>query len=81
MLDAILALEGYKSYSHEASIAYLTTIGINDSLTFKLDRFREKRNKSKYYGKMPSIDDAIEIKGFYSNNKQTFLNRINSKLK
>lgn len=49
--DAILAIEGYKSYSHEASILFLSKRGfINESEQNKFDQLRKIRNKSKYYG-------------------------------
>ena len=75
--DALLAVDGYKSYSHEASIAYLKNCGFNDSEILALDRFRYKRNGSKYYGKDISWEDAEEIKKFY----KEMLNKINSLLK
>ena len=65
LLDAVLALEGYKSYSHEASIAYLKKFGVEDSLLAELDSFRYKRNSSKYYGKSLSGEDAEAIMYFY----------------
>ena len=49
--DALLALDGFKSYSHEASIVYLLKKGFNVSEISRLDNFRYKRNGSKYYGK------------------------------
>lgn len=70
LLDALLALEGYKSYSHEASIAYLRHLQFPESKVAQLDRFRAKRNNSKYYGRSPSVDDAEEIKQFYGKNKK-----------
>jgi len=65
MLDAILALEGYKSYSHEASIAYLNKFKVEDSAILELDDFRYKRNSSKYYGKEINEEEAKEIVKFY----------------
>ena len=49
--DAILYKEGYKSYSHEASIVYLLKKGFSERDVFELDRFRRIRNDIKYYGK------------------------------
>ena len=73
LLDAVLALNGYKSYSHEASIVYLKIFGFNESVLFEIDRFRKKRNNSKYYGKLPTSDDAQEIKDFFNNIKKDLL--------
>lgn len=63
--DAILALEGYKSYSHEASISYLLKKGFDVETVNKIDSFRYKRNGSKYYGKSIIPSEAKEIKEFY----------------
>ena len=82
LLDALLALEGYKSYSHEASIAYLRNFPeVSEEKLRQLDRYRVKRNNSKYYGKSPSTEDADEIKKFYGENKDLFKKIIRSKLK
>jgi len=76
LLDAILALGGYKSYSHEASIVYLKKFDFNESIIFDLDNFRKKRNNSRYYGKSPSQDDAKEIKDFFNKIKGDLLTLI-----
>jgi|SRR3989338_4617945 len=65
ILDALLAADGYKSYSHEASIAYLEKYAFEDSTLQELDDFRYQRNSSKYYGKDVSEEDASDIMGFY----------------
>ena len=62
--DAVLAVKGYKSYSHIASITYLKKVGFNDSLIIKLDSFRAKRNGSKYYGEEILKQDSEEIEEF-----------------
>lgn len=79
MLDALLAVDGYKSYSHEASIAYLAKYGLS-SLISELDNFRALRNSSKYYGKEISPDNAADIKDFYKNNAEEIINIIDNKL-
>ena len=48
--DALLYTEGFKSYSHEASIAFLLRKGFNESDVSEFDRFRKIRNGIKYYG-------------------------------
>ena len=48
--DALLYTEGFKSYSHEASIAFLLRKGFNESNVSEFDRFRKIRNGIKYYG-------------------------------
>ncbi len=56
--DALLYKEGYKSYSHEASIVYCKHKGFNDSDLTQFDRFRKIRNGIKYYGEDCSLEDA-----------------------
>lgn len=63
--DFLLAVDGYKSYSHEASISYLKKYGFNDTEIMTIDMFRYKRNGSKYYGKEITKEDAEDIKSFY----------------
>lgn len=42
LLEAKLSIEGYKTYSHEAVVSYLTNIGFSkDEVTF-FDRLRDK---------------------------------------
>ena len=50
LLDALLALSGYKSYSHEAPIIYLKTYQLPENIIFELNRYRKKRNNSKTNG-------------------------------
>jgi hypothetical protein len=52
LADAFLARDGYKTYSHEAALAYLEKLGlITQAELERLDVCRKKRNDSKYYGK------------------------------
>jgi hypothetical protein len=64
ILDAILIMDGYKSYSHVASISYLKKYNIDELVILKIDKFRYDRNSSKYYGKDVTEEMAIEIKEF-----------------
>lgn len=48
--DALLYSEGYKSFSHEASIAYLSQNGFDEKEIKTIDTFRKIRNSIKYYG-------------------------------
>lgn len=57
--DSILYHEGFKSFSHEASIAYLIKKGFNEADIIEIDRFRKIRNSIKYYGGDCSESDAI----------------------
>ena len=56
--DSLLYLDGFKSFSHEASIVYLIKKGFNESDIMELDRFRKIRNGIKYYGENCDDSDA-----------------------
>lgn len=60
LIDAILFLQGYKSYSHEASVAYLINLGFSEGETGQVDRLRKRRNSIKYYGEDASLKEAKE---------------------
>ncbi len=60
LIDAILYAEGYKSYSHEASIAYLEKLGFSIKEIMDVDRLRKKRNGIKYYGEASTKEEAEE---------------------
>jgi len=63
--DAILAVNGFKAYSHQASIVYLKKFGFGDSVLMEFDGFRYKRNSSKYYGEIIYPRDSKNIKEFF----------------
>jgi len=65
-LLAFLLKEGYKTTSHEAPIAYLSKKNFDIYTIEKLDKFRYKKNGSKYYGEEISIEEAEDIKSFYN---------------
>jgi hypothetical protein len=79
VIDALLAVDGYKSYSHEASIAYLKKYKIEDSTIKELDSLRYKRNSSKYYGKSISEEDAKEIIDFYQKYSEIIISVVKDK--
>ena len=70
--NALLTLDGFKSYSHVASIAYLKKFGFSEYEINLLDKFRLRRHGSKYYGAEVSFEEAEEIFDFY--------NKIKSKI-
>ena len=74
--DAILFIDGYKSYSHDASISYLSKKGFDFISVNKLDFFRYKRNRSKYYGEPITESDAQDLNEFYLNIKIRLNNAI-----
>ncbi|HIG98580.1 TPA: HEPN domain-containing protein [Candidatus Woesearchaeota archaeon] len=62
--DSILFKEGFKSFSHEASIVYLLKKGFSESDLAEFDRFRKIRNGIKYYGgdcDKPDAEAAIKL--------------------
>src|SRR3989344_1153854 len=73
--DALLAMKGLKSYSHESSISFLKNCNFEDSIINEFDLFKYKRNRSKYYGKSIFKEDADEIRKFYERLKQK-MNKI-----
>ena len=80
ILDALLAADGYKSYSHEASIAYLRKYSFEDSTLQELDDFRYLRNSSKYYGRDVSEENASGIMGFYGKYSEKIVSIANKKI-
>ena len=72
MADAQLSLEGYKSYSHEASIAFLQNKKFTEFEISKLNDMRWLRNGTKYYGKSMEISKAIEFINFTKQIKEKF---------
>ena len=57
-IEALLSVEGYKSYSHEADISFLRKVGFSEMVVLEVDRLRRKRHRSKYYGLEFSNNDA-----------------------
>lgn len=64
LLEAILCKKGFKSYSHEAVIAYFPLCGYTHEQTKFLDTLREIRNGTKYYGKTVPLEYAERVKAF-----------------
>ena len=73
LLEAKFNREGYKTYSHEAVVSYLANLGFSKEEVMFMDRLREIRNGTKYYGKRVDLEYAKKVK--------EFLNNIYSKLK
>ena len=57
-IEAVMAVDGYKSYSHEANIAYLRVLGFPESMVIEADNLRVKRHRSKYYGRKVSEEEG-----------------------
>ena len=77
--DSVLAIEGFKSYSHQASFSYLKKFDFAEETLETLDRFRYKRNGSKYYGQEISGEEAKEILEFYKKIKSKIEEILKSK--
>jgi len=73
LLEAKLSMEGYKSYNHEAVVSYLEEIGFPKDEVIFVDKLREIRHGTKYYGKNVDLEYAKKVKDF--------LDLIYSKLK
>lgn len=77
LCDAIVTLNGYKSYSHQASFALLKKFKeISEGDIEKLDIYRRKRHGSKYYAKKIFVYEAEDIINFYKNIKDKLINII-----
>lgn len=64
LLEAKLSRDGYKSYSHEAVVSYLTNLGFSKDVVIFVDKLREIRHGTKYYGKVVSEEYAQKVKEF-----------------
>ena len=60
MADAYLYKDGFKSFSHEASIIYLEKLKMPASLVAKADWLRKRRIGIKYYGEDATMEEAQE---------------------
>lgn len=66
LCDAILAIEGFKSYSHIASIVFLSRYEeFSEQDIYLLDNARQKRNQAKYYGKQVALQDTQDLKTLF----------------
>ena len=63
--DSLLSKNGFKSYSHESSISYLSKYNFSIAEISELDNYRFMRNGSKYYGRIILPEDVKNIKSFY----------------
>lgn len=63
-IDALLALQGFKSYSHAAGISFLKRFGFPDNELEFLEKMRKRRNGMKYYGKTCSVPQTKEAIDF-----------------
>ncbi len=69
LLQAFLAAEGYKPYSHEAIFSFASERKLlPESKAMQADRYREIRNDINYRGKKVTVMEAKEIMYFVKQN-------------
>ena len=61
IIEAILSVDGYKTYSHVACLAYLRVLNFSEDVIEKVNVLRVKRHKSKYYGIKISESESKEL--------------------
>lgn len=64
LIEAKMLLEGYKSYSHEATVSYLKKLRFSSSEVEFMDELRDIRNQTKYYGHLVNIEYAKKVSEF-----------------
>ena len=68
--DALLAIEGFKSYSHLATISFLAKYSEMTMFDIsKLDNAGEKRNLSRYYAKQVTLQETRDLITLYAHLK------------
>lgn len=76
VIEAMAALDGIKSYSHEAFTFYLKEKK-EETLAEKFDRYRKIRNQLAYYGRTISSADSKnnieDIKSVFKSLKEKYL--------
>lgn len=81
LLQSLMALDGYKPYSHEAVIAYAIDeheLGMVNANT--LNRYRKLRNDISYRGEIATEDEAENIKELYLELKSELKPEIEHKI-
>lgn len=77
LLEARLSKDGYKSYNHEAVISYMTDLEFPKDEVVFVDKLREIRHGTKYYGKSVKVEYAQKVRSFldsiYTRLKKTAL--------
>ncbi len=82
LLDALLSLRGYKTWSHEAAISFLRNFDAFESTEVeRLNVSRMKRHSSKYYGAMLDAREAEEEITFLRSVLQKLVTIVETELK
>ena len=64
-IQAFMAFQGYKPYSHEAVFSFaLEKQILPEPEAYKADRYREMRNDINYRGKTATVQETMEIISF-----------------
>lgn len=58
--EAIIAIKGYKVYSHECITSFLKEVLHEDLLSDGFDRYRRIRNSINYYGAVVTKGEAVK---------------------
>jgi len=58
--EALLAVKGYKVYSHECITAFLKEILKDDLIAAGFDRYRKIRNSINYYGNVVTKEETLK---------------------
>ena len=81
-LEALMALYGYKTTSHEAAVSFLSRFpDFSDTEISEVDRLRVKRNDSKYYAAKIDPEEAKRDIRFLEGIFLQVAKKITSKLK
>src|SRR3989344_4372373 len=64
LIEAKMLLDGYKSYSHEATVSYLKKLEFSFSEVEFMDELRDIRNHTKYYGHLVNTEYAKKVSEF-----------------
>lgn len=64
LLEAKLCKRGYKRYNREAVVAYSAELGFSEEDVLFVDRLREIRHRTTYYGKSVTSEYAQKVKDF-----------------
>lgn len=58
--EAVLAVKGYKVYSHECITAFLKEVLQDDLIAAGFDRYRKIRNSINYYGNIVTKEETLK---------------------
>jgi len=76
LIEAQMSFDGYKSYSHEADIAYLCNMGFHEGTMRFADELRRIRNGIKYYGKHTDLAYAKKSLEFLKEHRPKLLAQL-----